>query len=151
MRKLLIAAALLACACTPPNDGPSAPTAEPQLPGVTLPVVDRAGNRMEALTQTGARWCTSDSVWCIEGANVTVSFMPGTPAIALPGEGDIWPVVVRSGESALVGLITTDSTPYSGGSGSAQHLTLYEVASGAAREVLRMPYSGECGYPRLLR
>ncbi|MBX9746696.1 MAG: hypothetical protein K2X34_07330, partial [Hyphomonadaceae bacterium] len=65
-----------------------------------------------------------------------------SPAIALPGEGEIWPVVVRSGESALVGLIATESTPYSGGSASAQHLILYEIAGGVARESLRLPYSG---------
>lgn len=141
MKKLAIAAAFLMCACTPPAEAPSTANTEPSLPGVTLPVADQAGNRMEALTQNGARWCTSDEVWCVEGANVTASFMPGSPAIALPGEGEVWPVIVRVGETALVGRIATDAQPYSGGGASAQHLTLYEIAAGQAREVLRMPYS----------
>lgn len=134
-------AALALMACTQEAPAPEPSTAEPSLPGVTLPVSDQAGNHMEPLTQTGERWCTSDSVWCVEGGNVTASFMPGAPPIGLPGEGEIWPVIIRSGESALVGRIFLDSTPYSGGGGQAEHLTLYEVANGGAHEVLRMPYA----------
>lgn len=143
MKRLLIAAAI-AClaACSPPVAPEEAHNGPPSLDGVTLPIADQAGNRMEALTQNDTRWCTSDSVWCIDGASVTASFMPTGPAIALPAGGEVWPVIVRSGESALVGIITTDSQMYSGGGGSAQMLTLYEVAEGVAREALRLPYSG---------
>ena len=134
-------ASVLICACTPTAEGPTTSASEPALPGVTLPVADLAGNRMEALTQSGARWCSEDGVWCIEGVSVTASFAAGFPAMTLPGEGDIWPVVIRSGESAIVGLIRTEATPYSGGGASVQHLTLYEVAGGEAREAARMPYA----------
>ena len=42
MRNLIIAAALLVAACTPPATEETAPnTVEPSLPGVTLPVADR--------------------------------------------------------------------------------------------------------------
>lgn len=140
----IIAAALAALtlvACTPPAQEET-PTGEPSLPGVTLPVADRAGNRMEALTQEGERWCTSDGVWCIENGAVIASFMPG-PAIALPGEGEVWGTIVRVGETAFVGRVYTDQQMYSGGGGSAQHLTLYEIANGEAREVLRIPYGAD--------
>ncbi len=133
-------AALTLAACTPPE---AAQTGEPSLPGVTLPVADRAGNRMEALTQTGERWCTSDSVWCIEDGAVTASFMPAGPATPLPSEGEIWGAIVRVGETALVGRVFNDQQMYSGGGGSAQHLTLYEIANGEAREVARLPYGAD--------
>jgi hypothetical protein len=142
----IITTALLAltlAACTPPEQAGEPQTGEPSLPGVTLPIADRADNRMEALTQTGERWCTSDSVWCIENGAVTASFMPPGPDIALPGEGEIWGAIVRVGETALVGRVLINQQMYSGGSGSAEHLTLYEIANGEAREVLRMPYGAD--------
>lgn len=135
-------AAVTLASCTPPAQQ-EPHTAEPSLPGVTLPVADRAGNHMEALTQEGERWCTSDGVWCIENNAVIASFMPAGPAIALPGEGEVWGAIVRVGETAFVGRVYTDQQMYSGGSGSAQHLTLYEIANGEAREVLRMPYGAD--------
>jgi hypothetical protein len=139
MKRLMIVAALLACACTPPTTDESAPnTAAPSLPSVTLPVSDQAGNRMEALIQHGERWCTDDGVWCVESGLVSAN---GAPAIALPGEGELWAVILRSGETALVGRTTIESTPYSGGGAHAMHLTFYEIANGAAREVLRIPYA----------
>lgn len=143
MRIIAALAALALAACTQQTPAPDAQNAAPTLPSVTLPIADQAGNRMEALTQNETRWCTSDSVWCIDGASVTASFMPTGPAIALPAEGEVWPVIVRSGESALVGIITTNSQMYSGGGSAAKVLTLYEVAEGVAREAARMPYSGE--------
>lgn len=142
----IIAAALAAltlAACTPPATQEQAQTGEPMLPEVTLPVADGAGNRMEALTQDGERWCASDAVWCIEDGAVVASFMPVGPAIPVPGEGEIWGAIVRVGETALVGRVFTDRQMYSGGGGSAQHLTLYEIADGQAREVARLPYGAE--------
>ncbi len=142
MKHLMIAAALLlACACTPPNDEPAQNAAAPSLPAVTLPMADQAANRMEALTRNGERSCTADGVWCVENGQISASFMSGTPAIALPGEGELWAVIVRSGETALVGRTTIESASYSGGGAHAIQLTLYEVANGAAHEVLRMPYA----------
>jgi hypothetical protein len=133
MKRMIIAlTTLLVAACAPA--APTEPPGPPELDAVTLPLADQAGNRMEALTQNGARWCTEDNVWCVEGAAVTATFASGAPAVTLPAEGEIWPVIVRSGESAL--------QMYSGGGGRAQHLTLYDVAGGAAREVARMPLSG---------
>lgn len=141
MKGLMIAAAaLLACACTPPA-GETGNSTLPSLPSVMLPVADQAGNRMEALTQNGERWCTSDGAWCVASGEVSASFASGGPAIALPGEGELWPVIVRSGETALIGRTTIESAAYSGGGAHAMQLTLYEVADGAAHEVLRMPYA----------
>jgi hypothetical protein len=154
MKRLMIAAvAMLACACTPPAaEEEAVNTAEPSLPGVTLPVADQAGNRMEALTQNGDRWCTGDGVWCTisDGAGVTVmkgGASVGTIPVAEPWHGDAWeswPVIVRVGrndESALVGIVHTDNEPYSGGGGAASQLVLYSVSGGAANEVVRMPFS----------
>lgn len=141
MKRMTIAfGALFVASCAP--TAPVEPPGPPELDAVTLPLADQAGNRMEALTQNGARWCTEDGVWCVEGAAVTATFASGAPAVTLPVEGEVWPVIVRSGESALVGLVATDEQMYSGGGGRAQHLTLYEIAGGAAREVLRAPLSG---------
>lgn len=149
-RSMVAAVALLAAGCTPPapEDAPS--TAEPSLPGLTLPVADQAGNRMEALTQNGDRWCTGDGVWCTvnDGAGVTVmkgDASVGTIPVADAAEGDAWeswPVIVRVGrndESAIVGVVHTDNESYSGGGGAASQLVLYSVSGGAANEAVRMP------------
>jgi hypothetical protein len=154
MKRLMIAAAvLLASACSPPaTEQATGDTAEPSLPGVTLPVADQAGNRMEALTQNGDRWCTGDGVWCTanDGAGITVTkggASAGMIALATPEDGDAWegwPVIVRVGrsdESAIVGVVHTDNEPYSGGGGAASHLALYSVNGGAANEVVRMPFN----------
>ncbi len=154
MKRLIIAtAALLACACTPPATEETAPnTAEPSLPGVTLPVADQAGNRMEALTQNGERWCTGDGVWCAtqDGAGVQVTrggTSAGSIAVGEAGEGnswDVWPVIVRVGrndDSALVGVAFTARQMYSGGGGEATQLLLYGVSGGAVNEAVRIPLS----------
>jgi len=151
MRRLMIAAALLACACTPPATE-TASTAEPSLPGLTLPVADQAGNRMEALTQSGESWCTSDGVWCAaqDGAGVAVTRggqSAGSVAVGEAGEGNswaMWPVIVRVGgdESALIGVTLTTNQMYSGGGGQAAQLILYSAEGGAANEAVRLPLSG---------
>ncbi len=142
MKRLLIAAAILCvAACSQPVAPEEAYNGPPSLDGVMLPLGDQAEHRMEALTQNGERWCTEDAVWCIEGGIVTASFVPGSLPVALPGEGEVWPAIIRDGETALVGIIVTDEQMYSGGGASAKHVTLYEIANGAAREVLRLPYA----------
>lgn len=149
MKRLMIAAAaLLTAACTPPATDPQN-TAEPSLPGVTLPVADQAGNRMEALTQTGERWCTSDGVWCAtqDGAGVQVTRGEqnvGSIVVGEAGEGNswaVWPVIVRGrdDESALIGAALTVRQMYSGGGGEATQLILYSVSGGVANEAVRMP------------
>lgn len=153
MKRLMLIAVLAAvCACTPPAEEAPAAVEVPSLPGVTLPVADQAGNRMEALTQNGERWCTGDGVWCATkdgvGVQVTRGGEPaGSLAVGEPGEGnawDVWPVIVRVGrndDSALVGVAFTERQMYSGGGGEATQLYLYGVSGGAANEVVRIPLS----------
>ncbi|MEQ1818699.1 MAG: hypothetical protein ABL871_08815 [Terricaulis sp.] len=152
MKRLMIVAALLACACTPPATTPAAGTAEPVLEGVMLPLSDQAGNRMEALSRASERWCTGDGVWCAvnDGAGVTVikgGAEVGRISVAEPEDGnewDAWPVIVRVGRddnSVLVGITQTTHQMYSGGGGEATQLILYSVHDGASNEVVRMPLS----------
>ena len=150
MKRLMIAAALLACACTPPPAPEQANTAEPSLPGVTLPVADRAGNRMEALTQNGANWCTSDGTWCLQTPEGSVVVMRGDQAAGTIRIGDVddnvdwdvWPQIIRnSDDSVLVGVVRTTHQMYSGGGGEMSQLALYAVSGGATNEAVRMPLS----------
>lgn len=154
MKRLMISAmVLLASACTPPATQEAEPTsAEPSLPGVTLPVADQASNRMEALTQNGDSWCTGDGVWCAaqDGAGVQVTrsgLNVGSVAVGEAGDGNtwtVWPVIVRIGrtdESALIGVAFTARQMYSGGGAEATQLFLYSVAGGVANETVRMPLS----------
>ncbi len=144
MKRTMIALAALACACAPAaNDGAEAPEGPPELAPVTLPVADGAGNRMEALRQSGSRWCTGDDAWCVETADGTPPrVLHGGAEIALPAPGEAWPNIVRIGDdAALVGVASTTEEMYSGGDARATWLTLYEVSAGAAREVLRLPLS----------
>lgn len=153
MKRLMTAAALLACACTPPAAQNAANTAEPSLPSVTLPIADQAGNRMETLTQNGERWCTSDGLWCVttlDDSTVSARQENGA-ATTIPitdvAEGDswgLWPRVVRIGgdESVLLGVVRTTHQMYSGGGGEASQLVLYAVRDGIANETVRMPLSG---------
>lgn len=150
MRSLVIAAALLAGACTPP----AVETPDDAAPhrAVTLPMADAAGNRMEALTERNGRLCTSDGAWCVEtGAPSGAVFADGAaaPAGALPLGDDtsssVWPVIVRSGgdESVLLGVTKAQTEMYSGGGGNISHVTLYRVARGAEpAEVLTFQSSG---------
>lgn len=152
MKRLFFAAtALFASACTPPAAQNTPNTAEPSLPGVTLPVADQAGNRMEALAQDSQRWCTGDGVWCAvnDGAGVTVTkggAVVGTVAVPESEEGhewDSWPAIVRVGrddDTILIGITQTVRQMYSGGGGEATQLVLYSVHAGAANEVVRMPF-----------
>lgn len=145
MRAMLLAAGLVLSACAQEAAAPQAAQTEPPaLEPVTLPQADGAGNRLEALTQNGARWCSADSAWCVEapeGAPVRV--IAGAQTIALPMPGTVWPYVVRVGaDSAMVGVIETTSQMYSGGGGSAQHVTLFQVSDGRGAKVVTLPVSG---------
>lgn len=153
MKRLMIAAAaMLACACTPPAGETTANTAEPSLPAVTLPLADQAGNRMETLTQDGDRFCTGDGVWCAtqDGAGVAVTrggASAGSIAVGEAGDGNtwtVWPVIVRVGRddtALLIGVVLSTHQMYSGGGGEASQLILYNVTGGVANEAVRMPLS----------
>lgn len=146
----MFAAALLVCACTPPAAEEDAPnSAEPSLPGVTLPVADQAGNRMEALTQNGERWCSGDGVLCVAQSDTGLAVTRGAESVGTitindVAEGDtwaVWPQVVRAEQSMLVGVTRTTHQMYSGGGGEATQLVLYALSGSAANEVVRMPLS----------
>lgn len=150
MKRFMIAAALLAYACTPPSSDEAAlNTAEPSLPGVTLPAADRAGNRMEALSLTNERLCTSDGLWCAVNDGASVTVLKGGESIGMFGvaepegadEWSVWPVIIRIGDNdrVLVGITRTARQMYSGGGGDATQLVLYSVEGGAVNEVVRMP------------
>lgn len=154
MKLLMIAAAvLLACACTPPaTQTIAANTTEPSLPAVTLPVADQAGNRMEALTQDGDRFCTGDGVWCAiqDGDGVVVTHggaSAGSIAVGAADDGStwtVWPAIVRVGRddaSLLIGVVVSTHQMYSGGGGEASQLIVYDVTGGVANEAVRMPLS----------
>jgi len=161
MKHLMIAAAvLLASACTPPAaEEEAVSTAEPALPGVTLPVADQAGNRMEALTQNGAAWCTggatpgTEHTRCVQTDNGEWQASFGGVAASIPvsGEGEVsgWPVVISSTLVArfYVGLVQTEQQMYSGGGGSAARVTLYEVTPTdpgfSVAPLVTLPLSGE--------
>lgn len=144
MKKLVVAAAMLVCACSPGTLAvvhPGGTGAEPTLPPVALPAADDAGNRMEVLTLNGGRFCTSDAAWCVSAtAGSPASVTHGDQTVALPGEGNPWGNIVRVGAgSALIGIVTNDIQTYSGGGGNAAHLKLYEVSGNTAREVATLP------------
>jgi hypothetical protein len=150
-RMMMAAAALLGCACTPPPDETAAPQANqgPNLAAASLPLADGAGNRMEALTQNGARMCTSDAAWCLETDHPVVQVFRGDARVNVLPLGDnetsgLWPIVVRfnNDENVLFGLTRSQRQMYSGGGGSATQLQLYEVSHSAVREVATMPLSG---------
>lgn len=145
--RLMFAAALFALgACSPAAETAApAPSTPPALEAVTLPQSDGAGNQMVALEQIGegGMYCAGAETWCVltgdEGAvSVTEN---GGAQIALPTRGEKWPNAIVSQGSAIVGVIETATQSYSGGGGSASHLTLYRVANGAATEIAKLPYA----------
>lgn len=151
MRMIVAAlAALTLSACTQEAGAPTAvETAPPQLAPPTLPIADRAGNRMEALTAVGERWCQADGPWCVngqanglivsrDGASTSITWPANENRVSAP-----WPNIIISGATAYVGAIVTEEQMYSGGSARVGHLVLYEVSNGAAQEALRLPYAGE--------
>jgi len=145
--RLMLAAALLAVgACSPAAEtAATAPSTPPALEAVTLPQSDGAGNQMVALEQIGegGMFCAGGEAWCVltgdEGA-VSVA-QDGGAQVALPTRGERWPNAIVSQGAAIVGVIETETQTYSGGGGSASHLTLYRVANGAAMEIAKLPYA----------
>lgn len=144
-RLMIVAAALLATACTPP-----APQGATPHEGVTLPMADAAGNRMEALSEQSGRWCSSDGAWCVVKNAADVQIVHGevsTQVLVFDPETnppEVWPVIVRNGrddDSVLVGLSWPSNEMYSGGGANASHVTLYRFEPGAqdAPAVLRFP------------
>lgn len=141
MRRWIICTALL-CACVqqPAEVDTGAPA---DLTPVSLPVADQAGNRMEALTQNGARWCTTDGVWCVEADEGGARVISGSATTPIGEPADVWPNIIRNADgSVVVGLIRTQSEMYSGGSGEAGELILHSLANGVVQQAGALPYSG---------
>ncbi len=141
MKRLLICVALLgACAQESAEIDAGAPA---ELAPVSLPVADQAGNRMEALTQNGARWCTADNAWCVETDESGARAVNGAATVALGEPADVWPNIIRNADgSVVVGLIRTQSQMYSGGGGEGSELLLHSVVDGAAADAGALPYHG---------
>lgn len=138
MKRLMIAvAAVLMSACTPPAQEEAA---APELPAVTLPMADAAGNRMEVLTEQDGRWCSGDGVWCVTRGESAVTFTRNGADTELltfdesTGTPEVWPVIVRepNDASVVIGLGWTQSQMYSGGGGDATKMTLYRITQGSA-------------------
>jgi hypothetical protein len=150
MRMTMLAGLLALAACQDATVGGSgtaaARSAPPELAPVELPQSDGAGNRMEALEQIGegGLYCVGAEDWCVVATSETsVSVTQAAGAqIALPARGVMWPNIIVSQGSAIIGVIETDTQSYSGGGGSAEHLVLFKVADGSATEIARLPYSG---------
>jgi hypothetical protein len=140
VKRLIICAALLGACSQEPDVGPPA-----ELAPVSLPVADQAGNRMEALTQTGSRWCTADGAWCVESTEAGASSVHGATTLALgpPVGSDVWPNIIRNADgSVVVGFIRRENQMFSGGGAETSELLLYSIANGAAQEAGALPYSG---------
>lgn len=144
--RLAFAALLALAACSQEIETQApAQTAPPSLEAVAAPQSDAAGNRLEALTQAGERWCTDDSAWCIEVSSETPArVIAGSRTVQLTATGTAWPFVVRNSDnSSIVGVIETASQMYSGGGASAQRLTLFQVGDGEAAALATLPISGQ--------
>lgn len=150
MKRVMFAAALLACACAPASETPP----QPQLEQQALPISDAAGNRMEALTEKEGRWCTADDSWCVSIGNGAVTFahaglqtqlLSYTEGTTTPG---IWPAIIREGENdrhVIIGLAWSEQQMYSGGGANVTKVTLYRITqrSGLIPEVLTWPQSAD--------
>ncbi|HYD72340.1 MAG TPA: hypothetical protein VEF55_04335 [Candidatus Binatia bacterium] len=141
MKRLFFCIALLGACAQEPAEVDAGPPAE--LAPVSLPVADQAGNRMEALTPNGARWCTADNAWCVEADENGARAINGAATIPLGGPLDAWPNIIRNADgSVIVGLIRTQSQMYSGGGGEGSELRLYTIAGDEAADAGALPYHG---------
>lgn len=146
MRKMIAAALLALAACAPETQtAAQMESTPPALDAVALPQSDGAGNQLVALEQIGegGLYCAGAETWCVvsgdeEAVSVTVD---GGAPIALPARGERWPNAIVSPDAAIVGVIETETQMYSGGGGSASHLTLYRLSAGGVTEVARLPYA----------
>lgn len=149
MKRLMILAALLACACAPTTE----PTAATELAPQTFPIADAAGNRMEALIEQDGKFCSGDGAWCIAVGPAAVTVTHGgqdtqlmqldTATASAPS---VWPVIIREGrddQNVQLGLAWQQDQMYSGGGGQATRVTLYRITqgSGLIPEVLTWPIS----------
>jgi hypothetical protein len=140
MKRILICVALLGACAQQPAEVDAGPPAE--LAPMTLPVADQAGNRMEALTQNGARWCTDDNAWCVEANEGGARAINGAATTALGNPLDVWPNIIRNADgSVVVGLIRAEQQMYSGGGGNTAEVILYGLANGAASPAGSLPYA----------
>jgi hypothetical protein len=139
----LFALALAACG-QEPQTAAQAESTPPALEAVALPQSDGAGNRLEALTQNGARWCSGDGAWCLEAVDdAPARLTAGDRTIAVPSPGEPWPFIIRVGaDRAIVGLVDEEEQMYSGGGGSASGVVLFEVSNGVAQRLAALPLSG---------
>lgn len=150
MKRLIIAAAALAAACSQPGAAPEQET--PSLDAPTLPMADAAGNRMEALTEQNGRFCSSDGAWCVAIGESAVTVTHNGQNVELAGfdaetgAPTVWPVIIREGrndQSVQLGLAWQAREMYSGGGGEATNVTLYRLTPGSADapDVLTWPLS----------
>jgi hypothetical protein len=145
MRMMVLAGLLTLAAC-----GQQAATVAPAestppaLEPVALPQTDGAGNRLEALTQDGARWCSGDGAWCLEAVeDAPARLTAGEQTISVPSPGEPWPFIIRVGaDSAIVGLVDGEEQMYSGGGGSADGVLLFKVSNGRVEQVAVLPHAG---------
>lgn len=141
MKRLLICLALLGACAQQPAEVDTGPLAD--LAPVSLPVADQAGNRMEALTQNGGRWCAADAAWCVETDETGARAINGATTIALGEPADVWPNIIRNADgSVVVGLIRTQNQMYSGGGGEGSEVALYSIANSIGQEAGALPYHG---------
>jgi hypothetical protein len=115
----------------------------PKLTPVDLPQSDGAGNRLEALTGDGGVSCTADGIWCIwsEGSPAWEG-RPTPEQKRIEIEGAPWPYIIRVGaEGAIYGVVETEEQMSSGGSASAQRVTLFQHGPDRATRLAVLPLS----------
>lgn len=144
MKRLILAAAVLACACAPPAEKIDPPPAG-------TPVADAAGNRMEALSESAGRWCTGDGVWCVAIARGEAVISRGDQTFApltVGANAEVWPHIIRIGRNdggAIVGLAARQEQTYSGGGGTSRDVLLFEAVPGQTDVVQAtgFPWTGD--------
>jgi hypothetical protein len=144
MRMMVFAGLLALTGCTQQAEQIApAESTPPQLEAVTLPQSDGAGNQMTALEQIGegGLYCVGAETWCLTTGeeNAVSVIQDGGAPITLPARGEMWPNIVVSQGSAIVGVIETETQAYSGGGGSASRLKLFQVSDGSATEIATLP------------
>ncbi|HVY84204.1 MAG TPA: hypothetical protein VG943_03665 [Caulobacterales bacterium] len=139
MKRIVVALALALAACAPPQ----APA--PRIEEFVTPP-----------QHSTFALCTSDAAWCVKKTDDVDGFIysfHGRDVATIrdeEGEHSLWKIVrmprADGAEDALVGDTNTEHAAYSGGGGSATHVTLYALSSSAPahtppRAVLTFPLS----------